>query len=300
MVGLIVGFRWWGVGAEDLASSVVGARSLVLWDLTRRVDRQLMRISVGARVASRRVRRRMDDLQGDFSWVLVTCPHRLSAAATSQLRVRTGRLVAFLGDDPVHERSISPELMRMYDLAAVADFGWARSIDPRVPVMQAPWRSTLPGSMASRLERARPSKIAFVGSAYDERVALATKLSADHEIVTVGNWPYIPGAEQRPAAPRIETLEWLKDQNAVVINAHHRQFDRGLNPQFYDYVFAGIPQVTVSGGSGEMYLPSSEYPWAHRATDPLSDEVWKANSLIFSRPPVEFSFGRTIEEIESA
>lgn len=242
--GAIVGLDWWGVGPTEMAQATSGAIAVPVWDLRKRGDRHLIDSPIAGMLASRRMRSLRH--QSPFDWILVSSPHRLTTANAVTLRRHASKLVGLLGDVPVGRRTISPGVSDLFDLFAVPDNDWELpGRIANIPRVVEPWGSTVCDPRLLSGSTYDFERVAFVGTAYPERVELARSLSRSHSIVTFGDWPSLPRIEQRPAASRLDTLRALRTLRALVVNAHHPQFVSGLNPQFFDFSAAGIPQFVV-------------------------------------------------------
>lgn len=205
--------------------------------------------------ASRRLGRIRALPSGHYKSIIVASPHRFSVGMLKLLKSRSQRLIALLGDEPVGVRSVKEECWATFDKILVADESWIGSIpatDGTVAVM--PWGSTLVDEQMLNAPTYKPESLVLVGSPYPERVSLARML-ADKATVTLqgSGWPTIEGTTVRGSSSRLVTLESIRKNRELVINIHHKQFRRGLNPQFFDYAAAGIPQVVVHADQLDRY-----------------------------------------------
>ena len=182
-----------------------------------------------------------------YDAVFVMSPHRLNARMLRYLNSKCDKLFAVLGDDPVGARSVRDDCWQEFDGVLAADESWLRNVPPSyAPRVVMPWGSTLIDPNLLSGEPYVPKSVVLVGTPYPERVALARHLLRKTEVTLQGDeWPAIPGAKLRPSSSRQETLSAIRENRELVINIHHSQFTRGLNPQFFDYAAAGIPQLVV-------------------------------------------------------
>lgn len=244
-----VGLSWWGLGPEDMALSLshfgASCDAISLWNIRRRSDRIVMNSRWAPLVANRRLSAIRESQA--YEAVFVMSPHRLNADMLRNLKSRCGELIAVLGDEPIGARSVDDECWGEFDAILAADENWLRGVPPstaKIKVM--PWGSTLVDSDLINASPYRPESIILVGSPYPERVAVAQHLVHRAPVTLQGDgWPNIPGVAIRPPSSRIDTLKAIRENRELVVNIHHKQFLRGLNPQFFDYAAAGIPQLVV-------------------------------------------------------
>lgn len=254
----VAGLSWWGLGPEDIAlqMSHAGAScdSLILWNIRRRLDRLMMESPWAKIEASRRLKRFLEP-NDDYRAVFVASPHRFSAEMLRSLKSKTTELIAILGDTPVGARAVESKCWRLFDQILVADEAWLDRI-PETGAIRGtmPWGSTLVNADLLNADSYTPESVVLVGSPYPERIELAQLLAREEPLVLQGNgWPELPGVILRPASSRIATLEQVRENRELVVNVHHKQFDRGLNPQFFDFAAAGIPQVVVHANDLHTY-----------------------------------------------
>jgi hypothetical protein len=255
----VVGLAWWGLGPEEIAKEISHAQApcdaLVLWDIRRKMDRVVMDSPLADAEGFRRVRNFTKRSEKTYRAIFVMSPHRYSVRMLQQLKSACQQLVALLGDDPIGPRSVGGECWDYFDMVLVADEKWTSQIpstSAQLSVM--PWGSTLVASEFVDADVYVPESLVLVGTPYPQRIALAEKLSKQYPLTLQGGgWPQIPGTMLRAPAPRITTLGQLRENREMVVNVHHDQFYRGLNPQFFDYAAAGIPQLVVHADDLDTY-----------------------------------------------
>jgi hypothetical protein len=203
----------------------------------------------------RRIRKLIKSSRGNYSAIFVMSPHRYSAQMLRELKSGSQQLIALLGDDPVGPRSVRHECWDYFDLILAADKEWTRNIPPTVADRRVmPWGSTIVDTELVDANVYVPESLVLVGTPYPQRVALAKSLASRYPVTLQGEgWPQIPKTKQRPSASRRITLDQIRRNRELVINMHHHQFHRGLNPQFFDYAAAGIPQVVVHADDLDTY-----------------------------------------------
>lgn len=292
-----VGLSWWGVGVSEMADATSDSTPVILWNLRSRRDRLLMRSPAQYLVAGQRLRRAFQNRT--FATSFIVSPHRLSAPMWSLVRERSEHVVALLGDEPVGQRALCPELIENVDTVAVADISWADAVGSTIPVVEAPWRSTITDEELLGAPMNRPLRVAFVGTPYPERVEFASRLSERLEILTVGNWPQLRGVVAHPPKSREATIRLLRRERAMTINVLHPQFRGGLNPQFFDYLACGVPQILVDGRNFDMWVPSSSGDALIRVDESnMLDVAYEANRRLLSEyTPQSLRFSTTIERL---
>lgn len=297
---IFVGTSWWGVGAPEMARATPYSSSAVLWNLTKRTDRLLMNSPLQLTVAGTRLRTALK--RKHFQTMFLTNPHRVSAGMIRHARKSADRIIALLGDAPVGERRISNDVLDGIDLIALPDVNWAKGWGTSPPIVQAPWRSTVVSRDLFGAPMLPPHGIAFVGTAYPERVRLARKIAEIVPVLTIGRWPGIPGAEAIPALPREDTLRFLRSRRVAVVNVLHQQFSSGLNPQYFDYLACGIPQVVVNATEDVAWIPTNEGPVTIDLLAPDAMEaIGNANEFLRAGYSLsELSFAHTIERVLNA
>lgn len=246
-----VGLSWWGLGPEEMARAVShfgpSSDSINVWNISRRSDRWMMDSRWAPFVAARRLSSLGSHDAATYQAIFVVSPHRLNVDMLRYLKSRCEQLIAILGDDPVGSRSLRDECWAQFDGIFAADEYWLRDIPPVPAKCQVmPWGSTITDSDLINADPYTPESVVLVGSPYPERVAVAQHLVRRNPVTLQGDaWPDIPGVKNRPSSSRLETLNAIRENRELVVNIHHKQFRRGLNPQFFDYAAAGIPQVVV-------------------------------------------------------
>lgn len=255
----IVGMSWWGLGPEEMASEMSNSGepcdAVILWNIRRRVDRVMMQSSWSMIEGARRLRRIKALPTRHYKAIIVISPHRFNVRMLRFLKSRSHQLIALLGDNPVGARSVTDDCWSLFDKILVADESWSEGIRPtggNLAVM--PWGSTLVNQEILNAGTYRPESLVLVGSPYPERVELAQRLVESDALTLQGNgWPSVAGTSLRASNSRLLTLETIRNKREMVVNIHHKQFHRGLNPQFYDYAAAGIPQVVVHADQLDRY-----------------------------------------------
>lgn len=265
-VGLVVGFRWWGVTVDDMAQHLQAegfdARALGIWDIRRRSHRLIMKRERAASwLLSRRIRAVAEETHG---WSVVTAPHRLTDR-DAQLLAKRGPLSILLADDPVGIRSVSSGVWNEAYSVVSPEPAWLANVP--VGTRQRSvfgWGSTITDSELLSGEPYRPERLLIMGAAYRERVEMARRLAKVFPLTVQGQgWEgLVPGADHRPAAGRLETLKAIRGRREMVVNVHHQQFTTGRNPQFFDFASAAIPQLVVHAHELERWRigfePASE------------------------------------------
>jgi len=251
-----VGLNWWGVGVAEMEAAVDNSSSIGLLDLNRRTDRFLMRSAVQFAVARNRLVRQWGNRYVEAA--VVVSPHRISPWMARYLRERSNKLVALAGDVPSGARSIPDQVAAHFDVVGLADLSWSKSLPKGTRIAPAPWGSTVRERDLLAAPLYSPQRLAIVGTAYPERVEIVRQLRESLPIVTVGAWPDIDGVENAPAMARLETLRWLRRHETGVLNILHPQFESGLNPQFFDYVACGVPQLVTSALTRKSYVPTGD------------------------------------------
>lgn len=247
----VVGLSWWGLGPEEMALELTHAGmdcdAFVLWDIRRRVDRKLMDSPLGFAEGARRARSIARSSQGGYRAVFVTSPHRYTAAMLRTLKTVSIELIALLGDEPVGVRAVKRECWDIFDRILAADERWLLHIPPTGAHRGTmPWGSTLMADELLEASPYRPESLVIIGAPYSERIELAERLAQKFPLTLQGDgWPALPGVRRRPASSRLETMTEVRRSRELVVNIHHSQFARGINPQFFDYAAAAIPQVVV-------------------------------------------------------
>lgn len=247
--GMIVGLDWWGTSVYDIAARVrlrYDVQAVAMWDLSDPLDRRILDSCVEVPWGSAKSALALRSLK-DMDWALVLSPHRVPTAALSRIRKRSSRLIALIGDVPTGSREVPNGYWKLFDVIALADGDWEDAIPPehRGRIAIEGWGSTVTDPALLGANLYEPNSIALVGAAYTERVALATELAREFRVVCQGpDWPTGPYL-RRPAAPRDETIRTLRRNRELLINVHHSQFARGLNPQYYDYAACAVPQIVV-------------------------------------------------------
>lgn len=247
-----IGLNWWGLGPADMATSLshVGyeSDSLGLWNIGSRSDRLLMESAVSPAVAMWRLKRFLRASgSAALDAIFVMSPHRFGPQMLSYLRGRCTYLVALLGDDPVGARAVSSECWNHFDLVVAADEVWLerlRGFEGRRKLMY--WGSTLLDSELISPGVYKPDALVIVGAPYPERIEVAQTLATQNPLTLQGaGWPAMMGVRTRSSRTRAETLHLIRENRELVVNVHHAQFKKGLNPQFFDYAAAGIPQIVI-------------------------------------------------------
>lgn len=287
---LFVGIKWWGPGPDDFAalSTRHCCRSFAVVDISSRVTRRLidhpalLKISVQTRLYARPKR--------NYDLVVVTSPHRMEEGSLALLRHTGKRIVAWLGDRPVDERSFV-RTHHLYDAVYAADVSWGQS----GPVVQTPhpWPHLVPsGIIDNRHQVGQSGQLIVVGTAYPDRISVVqTLISLGTDVKVVGRgWPLsIP---QRSPMNRLDLLAWLQRCGHTVLNLPHSQMRETFNPFFFDLAAAGIPQVcipavrnvlpdmpTVIGLDSPDRLSSNLLDSAVAASAPLRDWVRAHHSI---------------------
>lgn len=297
MNGAVVGLDWWGVGPTEMASAVPDTQPAPLWDLQRRFDRHLIDSFAAPWISYRRLHRALSSR--NYDWVIVASPHRLSGRACQFIRERTALLIGLIGDLPEGRRELSPESVELFDVLAIPDATWRESLPSAAQaVVTEPWGSTIHDQHLLASQPFEFERVALVGSAYPARVQLANSLAADHDVVTIGNWPSVPRARQVPALGRAATLSELRSSRSLVLNVHHPQFRRGLNPQFFDYAASAIPQVVIYASD----LHTAHFPYVDHPPMPLSvaldpKQMLKVSEVSSAIVREQYLFAHTIERL---
>lgn len=292
-----IGMTWWGVGAREMALATPNSHSVSLWNLKDRLDRAVIRTPLQFPIAKRRMATAIRGHRYDATFVVN--PHRLSPAMMSVVRRSSSRTIALLGDDPIGERTVNPIVANGFDLFALADMAWSSSLHTDRPIVEAAWRSTVVADALVGGCMQHPSGYAFVGTAYPERVALATALAQTAPVMTVGNWPSISRVQAAGARSREATLALLRERRSAVVNVLHPQFKTGLNPQYYDYLACGVPQVVVHGSAADTWVPS---PTGKISVDLSADgaltKIFSLNNQLRDAQPIHsYLFTHTVERL---
>lgn len=247
----VAGLGWWGVGPVEMAQAMTRngdtCDSVILWNIRRRLDRLLMSSPFSGIEGLRRLNASCLSRHESYRAIFVVSPHRFSLRMLRSLKSRCAELVALIGDAPLGARRVETTNWSIFDRVLSADESWLRLIPDGCSVKGImPWGSTLIDPALLSSDTYEPSSVVMVGSPYPERIELAKQLVGRSKLILQGTgWPNIPGVILRPSASRLATLEQIRANRELVVNVHHDQFDRGLNPQFYDFAAAGIPQVVV-------------------------------------------------------
>lgn len=251
--GIIAGLSWWGVGPPQMAKKLtqehISANPLVLWDIRKRLHRAQMDSPVAGCISVLRTREFIRR-QTKSDWTIVVSPHRFSPRVLKLLANRTEVMIAFLGDRPVASRELSSKQLDFFDKLIVADSSWlCDGISNSLPTAVEPWGSCLSDPELLNAGAYAPESLIVVGTPYPERVAFVNALARNHRIVVQGSaWEGKVTCKVLEAAPQVETIKRIRDQRQMVVNIQHGQFATGLNPQFFDYAAAAIPQFVVDAG----------------------------------------------------
>lgn len=293
--GLFIGLKWAGVGPEEMAEAT-NLDSSILWDLTSRRDRILMNSPISDLAATWRINK----VDSPRAWIVVTSPHRLSLNSAMMLKKKSSKLIALLGDNPVGSRAIRKPVLNLFDVVCVADGHWVESLsDARIPLLVHGWGSTITEKGLITANLIPPETLAVVGSPYNERVAMVEAMSKHFPMLTIGNWPAVGQELQLPSSSRLETIATLRSHKALVLNMHHTQFVNGLNPQFYDYASAAVPQVVWHMSRG-FSLPNNFRIMPEGAPMRfMSEEVFVGNLEAISEVRKNGMFATTLERLLS-
>ncbi len=242
--------------AAQMNKSGVLCDAIPVWDIRRRWDRALMDSPLADAFGRQRIIGRLRQLGiKSYDAILVLSPHRFSVRSLQTLKEHGSLLVAVLGDDPAEKRAVSNQRWSLFDRILSADASWLErvvTVPSQTGIM--PWGSTLINEDLLSAQPYEAQSLVIVGAPYRERVRIAETLASQGPLTLQGSaWPGIPGACLRPSSPRLETLKEIRRNREMVVNIHHPQFKGGLNPQFFDYAAAGIPQVVVYADSPETY-----------------------------------------------
>jgi hypothetical protein len=247
--GLVVGLNWWGIGPDEMSEALSAAdfpaHSLPLWDLERRTHRMLMKTRLGDLALLLRYAGRLRT-EPNLSWTVVVSPHRAPAWLLRELKRRSDIMVALLGDDPVYPRGVADEAWRSFDIVLSPDADWLAAIPDGVRAEVTGWGSTLTDNELLESAEYSPERLILVGTPYPERVTVAQRLAATDRLTVQGRgWDLGLNVEIRPPGERLATLSGIRREKGLVVNVLHPQFKSGVNPQFFDFAAAGIPQVVV-------------------------------------------------------
>lgn len=257
---LILGLNWWGINPYQMAESLTNTKTsptytLSTWDITRRKDRLIMSTPLADHLSHRRVKRYLSELDSsnnvkEFSWVSIYSPHRVSTPALALLRGRTKKMIAFFGDRPLAARRITAESIAHFDSLSVPDPTWFDDLphgDYRQDI--SIWGSILDPRIVGQYAAYRPEGFAVVGTPYPERQEIVKQIEELGQTVTAigSGWKGLVAGCVHRSRSVASTIELLRQKKLAVLNIHHRQFVKGLNPQFCDYAVAAIPQVVTAG-----------------------------------------------------
>lgn len=303
-----VGLAWWGLGPGDMAAAMENAGyfsdSLGLWNIRSRYERLVLKSPFSSFVAMQRLKEFAGDgKRPEYEAIFVISPHRLSLRMLSYLKKRSRYLVGVLGDDPVGARAVSESCWNQFDLVVAADNQWLDRLSGfqgKRRIM--PWGSTLLDPALVRSDVYTPESLVIVGAPYPERVHVAINLAARNALTLQGDdWPSIDGVHRRSSSSRARTLNAIRKNREMVVNIHHKQFQRGLNPQFFDYAAAGIPQVVIYADDLAKFhvgLSGHDIQGRLEADQLLRDEqVLRHNQFVVSQVREHYMFHSCIERV---
>lgn len=286
--GAVVGMDWWGIGptsmVAQLKSQSIDSTAIPVWDIRQRVDRTLLRMPGHLLMESVRSRPALSTLA--VGWVIVTSPHRVSYRTLRRLKASSHKLVALLGDNPVGPREIDRGRLHLFDAISFADSAWAEHVQlPSARTRIVPWGSCISDDKLLAAESYRPAGFAVIGAPYDSRINAVRELQEMTKVEVFGDgWLGKVNCKVNASETIENTIRAVRRRRLAVLNIHHEQFVRGLNPQFFDYAAAAVPQIVL--------------PHSYKDTSNLGSDIASLVGLLnmqMLRAPSELSTGRTQE-----